>query len=102
MHVKNKDEAEKMIQDFLNKTKELNPNTESMLVNTSLTDEKSWGWIIYYQSQKYIETKNEKYLLAGNGPYFVNKNTGEMLYTGTAETVEKYIEWYENQLSSDS
>jgi hypothetical protein len=102
MNINNQVEAENLIQNTLDEMKRLHPNSETMLVDTSLTDERNWGWIIYYQSKKYIETKDIKYMLAGNGSYFVNKNTGEMIYTGTSEPIENYVEEYEKQLSNNT
>ena len=102
MEVKCKNEAEKRIQTVLDQLAELDSNSEPMLVSRSLTSERSWGWVIHYQSKKYIETGEVRYQIAGNGPYFVNRNTGEMLYTGTALSIEKYIEEYEEQLRNDT
>ena len=40
-------------------------------------------------------TGEAKYAVAGNAPLIVNRNTGEVLPTGTARPVEQYIAEYE-------
>jgi hypothetical protein len=42
------------------------------------TIEKPFGWIFFYQSKKFLETGIFMHRLAGNGPVFVNKVTGEI------------------------
>ena len=37
-------------------------------------------------------------MLAGNTPYIVNKETGELFVTGTVWPLDKYIEDYETQI----
>jgi hypothetical protein len=36
--------------------------------------------------------------LVGNAPYIVNRNTGELIETGTAYEIEDYINEYESKL----
>jgi len=62
------------------------------------TIEKPWGWVFFYQNQKFIETNNIKYALAGNAPYLVNRHTGQLTTTGTANSIEYYIKEYEQTL----
>lgn len=62
------------------------------------TIEKDFGWVFFYQSRKYIETKNFRFQLAGNAPIIVNKFDGSLNYTGTAYETDHYIKEYENQL----
>jgi len=64
------------------------------------TIEREWGWVFFYQSSAYLQTKNPVAMLAGNAPIIVNKKTGELTVTGTAWPVEKYIEDYETRLLS--
>jgi hypothetical protein len=96
-------EAERRIQDFLDTLHEtvVFPPAPKMKVLSDLTDERDWGWIIYYQSEEYLETQDPSDMLAGNAPYFVNRSTGEMIHTGTAYPIEHYVQEYEAQLQSD-
>lgn len=62
------------------------------------TQSHEWGWVFFYQSLEFIETGEVSSQLAGNAPYIVNKNTGEIVETGTARPTEKYVQDYEKQL----
>lgn len=66
----------------------------------SRTIEKEWGWVFFYDSAEHIRTGDDKHLIAGNAPIIVNRNSGQLIVTGTAWPVEKYIDDYETQLQS--
>ena len=58
--------------------------------------EKHWGWIIYYgdgYADVDADPENPSY-----PPYLVNRQTGEILGTGHAWPVAKYVEDYETRL----
>ncbi len=76
------------------------PNQPLMAILEDSTIEREWGWVFFYQSAQYLETGNPKDQLAGNAPYIVNRQTGELVATGTAWPIEKYIEDYETRLLS--
>ena len=63
-----------------------------------LTIEQSWGWVFFCQSGQYLESGKLSEQLAGNVPFIVNKHTGELVPTGTAWPIQKYIEDYEKEL----
>lgn len=66
------------------------------------TIERSWGWMFFYQSKRFIETGDHLQGLVGNAPYLVNKETGAFGFTGTAYTPGELIEMYENELNARS
>jgi hypothetical protein len=68
------------------------------VVQAESTIEKPWGWIFFYQSRKYLETGEFSCQLLGNSPIFVNRKTGIAWVSGTAESVEEYIQQYESQI----
>jgi Immunity protein 35 len=70
-----------------------------LVVFTSATLEKSFGWVFFYQSRAYIESKDPSERLAGNAPLIVNRFTGTVIETGTAEPVDAYIARYEASLN---
>jgi hypothetical protein len=49
-----------------------------------------WGWVVFYSA-------STGELVAGNAPYIVDKQSGEVLETGTAEPLEVYIRRIEKQ-----
>jgi hypothetical protein len=61
------------------------------------TIEKEYGWVFFYQTKEYLKTGSIVDALVGNAPYIVNKYTGELEETGTANPIEYYIEKYEER-----
>jgi immunity protein 35 of polymorphic toxin system len=59
------------------------------------TIERDFGWVFFYNSTKYLETKNFRDAVAGNAPLIVDRDDGSVHLTGTADPVETYIERYE-------
>jgi len=62
------------------------------------TLEQAFGWVYFYNSSEYLKTGDFRRMLAGNAPFFVNKNSGEIFVTGTAKPIEEYIVDYEKYL----
>ena len=60
--------------------------------------EKPFGWVFFYNSKKFIDSGEAKYMLMGNAPFIFNRFTGEVVVTGTAYPIEKYISLYEKNL----
>ena len=73
-----------------------------IVVLDDATLERPWGWVFFYQSREFLETGEFSARLAGNGPIFVNRNTGELRHAGTALPVETYIEDYEKFLNDNA
>ena len=71
------------------------PADDELIIYDDATIEKSWGWVFFHGSKKWIETNDIKYAIAGNSPIIVEKATGKLLTTGTAHRTEQYIENYE-------
>lgn len=49
------------------------------------------GWIFFFQTREFIETRNPSAQLAGNGPFLIDKNSGEIRILSTLEDVDKQI-----------
>lgn len=62
------------------------------------TIEKPWGWIFFYQSKKYLETGSFADRLAGNGPVFVNKQTGDVDFFGSVPSLDVILAEYEKRM----
>jgi immunity protein 35 of polymorphic toxin system len=54
----------------------------------SATLEKSYGWIFFYQSKRYLESGNFSDLLVGNAPIVIAKADGRTHQTGTAHPLQ--------------
>jgi hypothetical protein len=59
---------------------------------------KPYGWIFFYQSKEFLDNGIESAAFVGNAPIIVNRNTSELRVTGTARTLERYLEEYEKTL----
>ncbi|WP_072052726.1 YrhB domain-containing protein [Pantoea anthophila] len=57
----------------------------------------SEGWFFCFQSREYLETGEFSSQLAGNSPFLVDKDTGEIHELGTAYPIEKYLQDYEEK-----
>ena len=63
-----------------------------MLDETIETDD---YWVFFYNSSKFLETGDISYALAGNAPFIVDKYRGELHVTGTAYSIEFYMDQFE-------
>ena len=85
-------DAQAMVEEAIAK---LAPVDEEWVILDQYTIEKSWGWVFFYNSREYVKTGDDTYQLIGNAPYIVNRETHELVATGTAEDIEVYIADYE-------
>lgn len=58
------------------------------------TQEIASAWIFFYNTRRYLESGSVIHKLAGNGPIFVNKTTGEVQFYGSTPALEVIIENY--------
>ena len=71
------------------------PDDDELIIVDDATITKPWGWVFFYASKKWMETRDIRYAIAGNAPLIVEKNSGNVIPTGTAYSTKKYIENYE-------
>ncbi len=91
----NKKQAFQLINHIIKDIDVLEVEGDELVIIESETIEKNWGWVFFYSSKKWIETNDFKYAVAGNAPYFVLRNNGKILETGTAYPVDYYIKRFE-------
>lgn len=70
------------------------PAGDSLVLLEEMVREEEFGWVFYYASKNYAETGDIRYLVFGNAPIIVNRNTGILTVTGTAKPIEYYIQKY--------
>ena len=85
-----KEEAYRKVEQLLDKIE----YDDKYLIDKNATNDHERGWVIYYNSKIYIETKDVEFALMGNAPFLVRKDTGKVVATGTSEPVEFYIDKY--------
>jgi hypothetical protein len=62
---------------------------DKYLIVEQSTIEYNFGWLFFYESEKFITTGKISYALAGNGPLFVDKN-GKITELDSSKTVEEH------------
>lgn len=67
-----------------------------LVIQDDETIEQDFGWVFFYTTKKYLETGDFRDMVVGNAPVIVDKDTGELTETGTAHSIERYIEEYKN------
>ncbi len=83
--------------------------TLELVLLDARTITRSYGWIFFWQSKKFLETGDTAYAIAGNGPLFVDV-TGKVIRLGTKnfeeslQNYQKYGDIYppNNSKNSDS
>ncbi len=93
------EEARSRVQVEISKPDPYSPDLVLEIVDDA-TIEKEWGWVFFYDSAAHMRSGDIKDAIAGNAPVIVNRATGELIITGTAWPVDKYIEDYETRLRS--
>ena len=91
--------AQKLVEQEVNRSYTI--DGDELVVLEEDTIEKEYGWIFFYSSRRFIETRDPNYLLAGNAPIVVNRQTGKLTWLGTAEPLENYVRKYEESIMSD-
>lgn len=63
-----------------------------LAISGSETIEGDFGWVFFYTSKRHLESGDFRDGLAGNAPIIVSKLDGSLHGTGTARSIEFYIE----------
>lgn len=71
------------------------PDGDNWVVLPDSTIEREFGWVFFYNSRAFLETRNPLLAIAGNGPLLVQRRTGKLEVLGTAHPLEHYIAAYE-------
>jgi hypothetical protein len=59
------------------------------------TIERPWGWVFVYDSADHVRSGADEDMVLGNAPILVERKSGRLFVTGTAESTEHYIALYE-------
>ncbi len=71
----------------------VNPSVNLQIL-AEITGEYDFGWVFYYNSAKFIETGDSREALLGNAPLIINKESAELVVTGTAHDTSYYVNNY--------
>jgi hypothetical protein len=84
-----KDDAKRIALEFIEGLTRQSGNELALLQTATL--EKSFGWIFFYQSKSYLQSREPRDAVVGNAPIVVAKLDGRVHVTGTAHPIEYYI-----------
>jgi Immunity protein 35 len=88
-------DAHKLVADYLKR--HLAPKfVDKVVILENNTIEKSYGWIFFYQTRKWVETRKTRDGLIGNGPILIDKNTAKIVQFGSSGSLDYWCELYEN------
>lgn len=82
------------------KLRQMSTSTDPFIVAEESTIEKPFGWVFFYNSKKFLDTRISQYRLAGNGPVIVNKTSGTVEFHESDKPPEDLINEYERKLDS--
>lgn len=94
----NIEEAEEIITKKINEPDPSWPDKPAIVILSEQTIQRHWGWVFFYNSQRFLNTGNVSDALVGNAPYIVNRRSGEISLTGTTHPIDYYIKQYEREL----
>lgn len=66
-----------------------------LIVLVDETLDRDTYWVFFYDSKRYLETNEIEYAVGGNAPIIVRKSDGNVMVTGTTESIEYYVNNYE-------
>jgi hypothetical protein len=95
-----KEQAKSLVERRINTPDPTCPYKMKLVILDNETIETEWGWVFFYNTEDYLKTGDFYDSLVGNAPYIVNRNTGELVETGTAYDIEDYINEYESKLQN--
>ena len=93
----NKEEARRFVEEHLRQE----PLSHVLVILDEKTIERDSCWVFFYTSRKFLETRDVRDLLLGNGPILVSNKTGKLHFAGTSFPAEYYIENFEKYGSVD-
>lgn len=74
---------------------EIEKDSDLFIVMPQHTFESNKCYAVFYQTKKYVETKNTDYMAIGHGAILVDKETRKLFHTGSGRIVTSYIDSYE-------
>ena len=92
----NLEQAKKLTIEFINEDYEA-LDDELILIEKN-TIFKCYGWIFFYDSKKFLDTRIEGFRIIGNSPVLFEKESGHIEELGTALPVGDYIDQYEQRM----
>jgi hypothetical protein len=94
------DDAKDLIYDtILHRQNGTAPEDTPVIFNES-TIAKPWGWIFFYNNERFHQTRDISCQWVGPGPIFFNRNTGDIRQFGSGCDLDHELHDYENELAA--
>lgn len=77
------------------------PIEERTIIFDDGTIIKEWGWVFFYNNEKYYHTRDPRDAHIGAGPLFFNRTTGEIRQFGSGCNINIEIYDYEMEIEAD-
>ena len=88
-----REDARALVEQYLAE-QDLTVDVDVVLLDDA-TIERPWGWVFFYESRQFVESGDSDEFLLGNVPLIVERGSGRLILTGSAESIEFYVENYE-------
>jgi hypothetical protein len=73
--------------------RQLSGNSDDIVLADERTTAQDFGWVFFYQSKSYLDTRDWHEMLVGNAPLIVDF-AGHIYETGTGFPIEDYLEGF--------
>ncbi len=83
-----KEEAIKLVEKQLSKIE----MEDNFRIDEQNTEEHDWGWVIYYNTERFLESDDVQLALMGNGPFIVYKESGKIVSVSSSDLVDNDID----------
>jgi hypothetical protein len=69
-----------------------NIDDDEPIIIDNATREENFGWLFFWTSKKYYETKDIRHALGGNGPVVIRRDTKDSFFLATCYSIDRQIE----------
>jgi hypothetical protein len=91
----NLDQARKIASEHIESNYTMEDKRDVISIVDDLIVEKEWGWIFIYQSRRWIDTRDRRYMVLGLCPIVVEKYDGGLYYLDEGTSMEECVHKYE-------
>ena len=71
-----------------------NRTDDNFVIADEETLHKDFGWVFFWQSERYLKTEEISDMLVNNVPLIVSKSNGKIYPTGSSRPIEYWIELF--------
>jgi Immunity protein 35 len=95
-----REDAERTLYATVLRCDERAPPEDRPALLTEHTQERPWGWVFFYNNERYRQTRDFRDQWVGPGPIFFNRETGEVRQFGSGCNLADELYDYEMELAA--